>query len=210
MACFVKVFMASARHFASALESLLFISGEPLSFARLAKTLDVDEEDVVMYIQALSEKYTGDVQCGLMLIVKDRKVALATKPENATFVEALTKSSLQENLSKAALEVLAIVAYRSPITRSEIEAIRGVNCSFTVRNLLLRDLIERQGNPEDARGYVYFPTFRLLEHLGIKNTEALPDYETLARDERLKMILQEESQEENVEGELKQKTETEK
>ncbi|MDP3957704.1 MAG: SMC-Scp complex subunit ScpB [bacterium] len=198
-----------SRHLTSALESLLFISGEPLSFTRLAKTLGISEGEVAVCLQALGEKYAGDKQCGLMIIMKNRKAVLCTKPENARFVEALTKSTLQENLSKAALEVLAIVAYRSPITRAEIEAIRGVNCSFTVRNLLLRDLIERRGNPEDARGYIYFPTFRLLQSLGIKDTGALPDYEMLTRDERLTMILQED-QEENTGIGQKQKTETEK
>lgn len=185
-------------HILSSLESLLFISGEPLSFSRLAKTLAVSEKEVADGIQMLSEKYTDDAECGLMIIMKDSKAVLATKSENVKFVEALTKSSLQENLSKAALEVLAIVAYRSPITRAEIEAIRGVNCSFTVRNLLLRDLIERRGNPENARGYIYFPTFRLLQSLGIKDTESLPDYETLAKDERLKMILDEEEVEKKL------------
>lgn len=191
--------------FTSALESLLFISGEPLSFARLAKILEISEEDVKACLQTLSEKYAGDTQCGLMIITKDQKVVLTTKPENAPFVEALTKSTLQGNLSKAALEVLAIVAYRAPITRAEIEAIRGVNCSFTVRNLLLRDLIERRGNPEDARGYIYFPTFKFLQSLGIKDMESLPDYETLSQDERLKIILEEEAA--LVPGEQKNKHE---
>lgn len=179
-------------HPIAALESLLFVSGEPLSFARLAKTLEVSEDDIAAYVQTLSEKYTQDAERGLMLIVKERKVEVATKPENASCIESLTKSALQENLSKTALEVLSIIAYRSPITRLEIESIRGVNCSFTLRNLLLRDLIERQGNPEDARGYVYLPTFRLLESLGLKHTSELPDYEALSQDERLKMILEDE------------------
>lgn len=176
-------------HLASVLESLLFVSGEPISFARLAKILGTDEEHVSLSLQALADKYTHDIQCGLMIIVKDKKALLATKPENMRAVEALTKSSIQENLSKAALEVLSIIAYRSPISRSEIEAIRGVNCSFTLRNLLLRDLIERQDNPKDAREYVYFPTFRLLESLGLRGTEELPDYKTLSQDERLKMLV---------------------
>lgn len=173
---------------AAALESLLFVSGEPLSFARLAKTLRTSEDDVAAHIGALSDRYAHDVQCGLQLIVKDQKAMLATKPENAAFIESLTKSTLQEHLSKPALEVLAIVAYRSPITRAKIEAIRGVNCSFTLRNLLLRDLIERQGNPLDAREYVYFPTFKLLQSLCLKGTKELPDYATLSQDERLKVI----------------------
>lgn len=174
---------------AAALESLLFVSGEPLSFARLAKTLKVAEEDIASHAEALSEKYSHDAQSGLMLVVKDRKAMLATKPEHAASVEALTKSALQEHLSKPALEVLAIIAYRTPITRAEIEAIRGVNCSFTLRNLLLRDLIERQGNPLDARGYVYFPTFKFLQSLGLKHTGELPDHAALSQDGRLKTVL---------------------
>lgn len=198
--------MASS-HLTAALESLLFVSGEPLSFARLAKTLEISEDEVVTYIQALSEKYMNDRECGLQLIVKDKKVEVATKSDNAPFIAVLTKGSLQENLSKAALEVLSIIAYRSPITRVEIESIRGVNCSFTLRNLLLRDLIERQGNPQDARGYIYFPTFRFLESLGLRNTGELPDYEALSQDERLKMVLEEETGEV---GRQAQETKTEK
>lgn len=186
-------------HLASVLESLLFMSGEPISFARLAKILSSNEDQIILLVEALADKYINDRQCGLQIIIKDKKVLLATKPENTKEVEALTKSSIQENLSKVALEVLSIIAYRSPISRSEIEAIRGVNCSFTLRNLLLRDLIERQDNPKDAREYVYFPTFRLLQSLGLRGTEELPDYKTLSVDERLKMLvdLSEITQEEN-------------
>lgn len=179
-------------HLISALESLLFVSGEPLTLGRLAKTLKIDSGEVAAHIQTLTEKYARDPSSGLQLIAKDNSIKLATKPENSSFISALTKSMLQENLSQAASEVLAIIAYRAPITRGEIETIRGVNCSFTLRNLLLRDLIERQGNPADARGYVYLPTFKFLESLGLQNIAALPDYETLSQDERLKMISEEE------------------
>ncbi len=182
--------MTSARQI-SVLESLLFISGEPLAFGRLAKILKINNDEIEACVQALAEKYERDAEHGLMLIVKDQKVTLATKSENAEFVEALTKSVLKEDLSKAALEVLSIIAYLSPIPRVEIEAIRGVNCSFTLRNLLLRDLIERQGNPEDARGYVYFPTFKFLQSLGLKNVAELPDYATFSQDQLLKTLLTE-------------------
>lgn len=180
-------------HKLSALESLLFTSGEPLSLGRLAKTLKISDDEVKTFVQTLTEKYEHDSERGLMLIVKDKKIMLTAKPENTSFVETLTKNAIQENLSKAALEVLAIIAYRSPITRVEIETIRGVNCSFTLRNLLLRDLIERQGNPEDSRGYVYFLTFRFLQSLGLKNTAQLPDYPGLSQDERLKILFEEDT-----------------
>jgi segregation and condensation protein B len=173
----------------SSLEALLFVSGEALSLVRLEKILGVPKDEIRAAGQALAVEYQSNALRGLMILSDGESLLMATKPEHAPIVEALTKSELQENLSKAALEVLSIVAYRSPISRSEIDAIRGVNCSFTLRNLLLRDLISREGNPSDSRGYLYRPTFRFLESLGLGKISELPDYETLSQDERLKLIL---------------------
>lgn len=182
----------------SSLESLLFVSGEPVSFGRLAKALESTEEEMKNALKCLSERYTDDAS-GLMLIQTQKTVVLATKPENAIALESLTKSTLQESMSKAALEVLSIIAYRAPISRAEIDAIRGVNCSFTLRNLLLRDLISREGNPSDSRGYLYQPTLRFLQVLGLGVVSELPSYEVLSQDERLKMILEEGVSEEGQE-----------
>jgi segregation and condensation protein B len=177
--------------FVSALESLLFVSGEPITFTRLAKILEIPVAEVMAVVEELAKKYDADLHTGLMLIRDTTTVTLATVPRNASIIEALTKSSLQENMSKAALEVLAIIAYRAPVSRSEIDAIRGVNCSFTLRNLLLRDLIMREGNPGDSRGYLYRPTLRFLQVLGIGQASDLPQFEVLSQDERLRMILEE-------------------
>lgn len=174
----------------SALEALLFVSGEPLSFARIAKILTVSETRVHELATALSARYEASEGSGLMIVRDDKTLLLATKPSNALLVEALTKSTLQENMSKAALEVLAIIAYRAPIARVDIDAIRGVNCSFTLRNLLLRDLITREGNPSDSRGYLYRPTLKFLQTIGIEQISELPDYEALVKDERLHTILE--------------------
>ncbi|QQR79129.1 MAG: SMC-Scp complex subunit ScpB [Candidatus Moraniibacteriota bacterium] len=172
----------------SKLEALLFMSGEPIAHARLAELLDIKLADLKAVISALSERYVRELDSGLMLIEHAGKVEMATKPIHATLVDAFTKATLQETLSKAALEVLSIIAYRAPIARHEIEAIRGVNCSYTLRALLIRGLIERQGNPEDARGYIYRPSFRFLEHMGLARIEELPDYATLATDERMHVV----------------------
>lgn len=179
----------------SAIESILFVSGEPVSLARLAKTLQCAEETVDELLTLLAKNYRENAGGGLMLIRQDKAALLATKPENASFVEDLTKSTLQEGMSKAALEVLAIIAYRAPISRAEIDAIRGVNCSFTLRNLLLRDLISREGNPGDSRGYLYRPTVRFLQVLGIETVTELPDFQTLSQDERLSLILEQSEKE---------------
>lgn len=177
-----------------ALEALLFVSGEPISIDRLAKTLDQPKKEIEASLGQLEEKYIKDEASGLMLIRDARSALLATKPPYGTLVENLTKSALQENLSKPALEVLAIVAYRAPVSRAEIDAIRGVNCSFTLRNLLLRDLISKEGNPSDNRGYLYRPTLRFLQTLGIGKITELPHFENLSQDERLRMILENDEQ----------------
>lgn len=173
------------------LEALLFTSGEPVAFSRLAKILNCPISEIQKDVAFLKGTYLGNADSGLQLLVQDDQVQLVTKGETAPAVEKLLQSALQENLSRAAVEVLAIIAYRAPLTRAEIEAIRGVNCSFTLRNLLLRDLIEREGNPEDGRGYIYRPSFRLLAHLGLGSASDLPDYEALSRDERLSVLAQE-------------------
>ncbi len=175
----------------SQIEALLFVSGEPLEVKRIATLLGLSMEELDMALSELEERLAADRTSGLMLIRHRGAVELATKPEHLHVLELFTKSFLQETLSKAALEVLAIVAYRSPISRSAIEAIRGVNCSFTLRNLLLRGLIEREENPDDAREYVYHPAFLLLEKLGLNTKEQLPDYAPLSQDERLAAIVPE-------------------
>lgn len=175
-----------------ALEAALFVSGEPVTLDRLEKVLGLTATELSALTTSLQEKLEHDESSGLQLIRHARGLSLVTKGLYAPFMEQLTKAAIQETLSRAALEVLAIIAYRAPIARSDIEAIRGVNCSFTLRNLLLRDLIERIGNPEDSRGYLYQPTFKFLQSLGISSVADLPDFETLKDDERLLRLIAEE------------------
>ncbi len=175
-----------------ALEAALFVSGEPVTLDRLEKVLGLTATELSELTTSLQEKLEHDESSGLQLIRHARGLSLVTKGLYAPFMEQLTKAAIQETLSRAALEVLAIIAYRAPIARSDIEAIRGVNCNFTLRNLLLRDLIERIGNPEDSRGYLYQPTFKFLQSLGISSVADLPDFETLKDDERLLRLIAEE------------------
>lgn len=172
------------RPLSALIEALLFVSGEPLKLTRLGALTDASKQEVAAALLELRERYQSDRTHGLMLIEHDGAVELATIPEAAEAVARLGTSALQGSLSKAALEVLAIVAYRAPLTRSEIESIRGVNCSFTLRTLLLRGLIERE-EVAGERGFVYKPTFALLEKLGLNRLEDLPDYTLLRTDSRL-------------------------
>lgn len=168
----------------SAIESILFVSGEPVKKSKLVKILSVKADIIEGVFGELIGKYSGP-ESGLSLLVKGDEVQLVSKAENAAFVEGLVKSELQDSLSNAAMEVISIVAYRGPVSKSEIEAIRGVNCSYTLRNLLLRGLVERSDNPRDNRGYVYSISFNFLKKLGVDDVKKLPDYDILSKDERV-------------------------
>jgi segregation and condensation protein B len=172
----------------SIMESLLFVSGEPLKIAKIARISGSKAEEVESAVLSLQKDYAAGKR-GFSLLRKEDEVQLATNTENTSFVSQLIKGEMQEGLSRAATEVLAIVAYRGPISRVEIEAIRGVNSSFTVRSLMLRGLMERIENPRDSRGYLYKISFDFLKKLGIDSVNKLPDFETLSKDERIDSII---------------------
>jgi segregation and condensation protein B len=162
----------------SVVESILFSIGEPISIERLAKTVGKDRDSIKNIVQELEKDYeTGNR--GLRILIKNEEIQLASAPENSFYIEKLIKDELQEELTPASLETLAIVAYKGPLTRAEIEEIRGVNSSFILRNLLIRGLVERKGHPEDTRAYIYEISFNFLRKLGLKSVEELPDYKKL-------------------------------
>lgn len=170
------------------IESILFISGEPVKVSRIIKVTGASQPEVENAVLALQNEYATEKR-GISILTKEDEVQMATNPDNAHIVDQLVKSEIQENLSRAGLEVLSIVAYRGPITRVEIEAIRGVNCSFTLRSLLMRGLVERIDNPKDNRGYLYKISFEFLKKMGVSSVAQLPDFETLSKDERIDSIL---------------------
>lgn len=169
------------------LEAILFISGEAVTFTALEKILDIKKEGLQEilgdYAQILEERNGG-----LVLITDSKSARLGVASDYTSLLESLVKNELQSGLSKAALEVLALVAYLAPVARVEVDAIRGVNSSFTLRNLAMRGLIERKGNPNDARGYIYEPSMEFLTTLGIENITKLPGYQELRNDERLRVL----------------------
>ncbi|GBE17100.1 segregation and condensation protein B [bacterium BMS3Abin15] len=173
----------------SIIESLLFVSGEPIKISRLVKISGAPKPEIENAIMALSSEYESQNR-GLRIVKKENQVQMATGPESAPYVQQLIEGKLQEELSTASLEVVSIVAYRGPITRANIESIRGVNCSYTLRNLLMRGLIDRTENPKDARGYVYSISFDFLKKLGIDDVKKLPDHEIMSKDERIDNIIQ--------------------
>ncbi len=160
----------------SQLESILFVASKPLNSKMLAKFTGSSEEDVSLALQELGKIRSGS---GIVLLQAGNNFQLATNKDNVELVKNFLNADLREQLTDATLEVLAIIAYRGPISKPEIEAIRGVNSQYSVRALLMRGMIEKVSNPSDGRGFVYQVTTEFLQHLGLQSTNDLPEFETL-------------------------------
>lgn len=162
------------------IEALLFARGEPIRVAELARVLGVTEEAARQALAGLAEFYRQHPRA-LALIEHDDEVALGTRPEFGGLLENYFGEEFRQELTSAALETLAIIAYRGPISRPAIDAIRGVNSTFMVRNLMLRGLLSRAPDPKRHNVWRYDITLDCMKMLGIKRREELPDFETLSR-----------------------------
>jgi segregation and condensation protein B len=153
-------------------ESLLFVADEPVSVDRLAAVLEVSPGQVEQAISELNDEYAGR---GLRLQQKKQRVQMVTAPEAADWIRRFLGLELTGKLSAAALETLAIIAYRQPVTRGDIEAVRGVNSDSVLRTLIHRGLVEEQGRLEQAgRPIIYGTTFEFLQEFGLSSLDQLP------------------------------------
>lgn len=161
----------------SILESILFVASKPLTVQTIGKAMKKDPADVTQAMDTLRLKYNRP-DSGIHILCEGDTVRMATNPEHASFVDAFIKDEAAGELTKAQLETLTVIAYRGPITRGEIEQIRGVNCAVILRNLMIRGLIEEQ---EDVAAIVpmYAISMEALRHLGISMTTELPNYDVL-------------------------------
>lgn len=160
----------------TALESLLFLSGEPVSIKDALRLLECDKKQLEEAIDALSGSFDGR---GVRLLRHNDTITLVTAPESAHIAEKITKEQLEGELSKSALEALAIILWKGTISRAGIDYIRGVNSAFALRTLLVRGLVEREQDAKDARVYIYRPTIDLLKFLGILSLNDLPELSQL-------------------------------
>ncbi len=163
----------------AAVEGLLFVADSPVSVVRLAEALEVTPAQVEHALNELEESSSAR---GLCLQRAGSRVQLVTAPELAPSVERFLGLEARTPLSRAALETLAIIAYRQPITRPEIEAIRGVGSDSVLRTLLSVGLIEEIGRALTVgRPILYGTTFEFLQHFGLRGLDELPPLEeTLA------------------------------
>ena len=162
----------------SVLESLIFVSGdEGLSLKQITEVLNIEKESVLNLINVLKNEYNGEKH-GISLELLGESYKFVTKKECKEYLECLVENEENECLSQSALETLAIIAYNEPITRIQIDEIRGVNSSYVLRRLLLKELIKESGRSElPGRPILYSTTSRFLDYFGLGSLEELPKIE---------------------------------
>ena len=161
------------------LEAVLFWKGEPVSIKKLSQIFQKTEEEISLSLKNLEASLLGR---GIVLVTKEDEVTLGTSKDVSELIEKLTKDELVRDLGKAGLETLSIIIYQGPLTRAEIDYIRGVQSNFILRNLMIRGLVEKIPNPKDQRSFLYKPTFEMLSFMGVTKIEDMPNY-TEARNE---------------------------
>lgn len=164
------------------IEALLFVADEPVEANQLANVLNVASETIFQGIKELDQQYIVSGR-GLRIQEYNGKFQLVTRPTLAPLIEAFLNLDLTTRLSAPALETLAIIAYRQPVTRAQIEAVRGVDSSAILRSLIQRGLIQENGRLDGAgRPILYSVTENFMHHFGLTGLNELPTLETTEAD----------------------------
>jgi segregation and condensation protein B len=171
----------------SKIESLLFISAKAMSIKSLAELIKVEHKEVELAGDELVAELKA-AHRGLQVIRNKDSFQMVSSAENAELVQAFIKDETTGELSRPSLETLTIIAYRGPISKADIDRIRGLNCSLILRNLLLRGLIEIKEDKNKGENF-YNVTFDFIRFLGLNDVRELPDYERLSESETLTQIL---------------------
>ncbi|WP_045923601.1 SMC-Scp complex subunit ScpB [Clostridium tetani] len=165
--------------FFSIIESLLFASGEPLSLKDISEIIELNTLDTKEILQKMIREYEIEKR-GIKLIEIEKKYQLVTKEENSCFIEQLLKTNSSQSISQAALETLSIVAYKQPVTRVDVDEIRGVKSDRALQTLLQKSLIKETGRLDvPGRPILYSTTEEFLKHFGLESIKELPSLEEL-------------------------------
>ncbi|NOH17152.1 segregation/condensation protein B [Clostridium cochlearium] len=163
--------------FFSIIESLLFASGEPLSLKDVSEIIELNVVETKAILEKMIREYDNKKR-GIKLIEIEKKYQLVTKEENSSFIEQLLKTNNSQSLSQAALETLSIVAYKQPVTRVDIDEIRGVKSDRALQTLIQKNLIKETGRLEvPGRPILYSTTEEFLKHFGLESIKELPSLE---------------------------------
>lgn len=156
------------------IEAILFVAGEPVAVADLAAALGISEMETIRAVEELDRTLDGGAR-GIALKRYGDHLRLETRAEYAPYVERLLQPVQRQTLSQTAMETLAVIAYRQPTTKGEVEQVRGVKCDYSIQSLMQKGLIQEVGRKEAlGRPILYATTDRFLEHFGISDIRELP------------------------------------
>ena len=160
------------------IESIIFVSGTQIAISDIAEKLEVSEKEINSAIKQLQEKYSGD--SGIQLLTFNKKVQFCSNPKYAEEVSSVLNPIKERELSRSMLEVAAIIAYKQPVTRIDIDEIRGSNSDYAVQKLLELDVIEPVGRKDAVgRPVLFGTTDKFLKRFQISSLTDLPDYDEL-------------------------------
>ncbi|MFA5128891.1 MAG: SMC-Scp complex subunit ScpB [Patescibacteria group bacterium] len=171
----------------SKIESLLFVASRPLSLKKICEQVGGEKEEVKKLLADLADDCENNKR-GVQIMEIDGEYQMATRGDSSKMVKDFLKDEMTGELTRPALETLTIIAYRGPIAKSDLEQIRGVNCSLILRNLMIKGLAESK-NSDKGGEPLFNITFDFMRYLGITKQSELPDYDKLSKSEILDKIL---------------------
>lgn len=171
--------MSSARTIKSAFESMLFTWGEPLDVKLAAEVMNINWKEAYTYFKELQEEYVQENR-GIQIREINKSFQFVTNEENSDYIQRLCTPVKHKRLSQSALEVLAIIAYKQPVTKGEIEAIRGIKCDRVIEGLEKKELIKEVGRSNAiGRPILYGTTDEFLKAFGFRTLKDLPEIDDI-------------------------------
>lgn len=171
--------MADKRNIKSAIESMMFVWGKPLDTKEMAEVFNVDKREIYNYCRELQEEYEKEGR-GIVIREVNKSFQFVTRAENIDYIERLCTPVKKKKLTQSALEVLAIIAYKQPVTKGEIEAIRGIRCDRVIESLTKKNLVSDVGRSDAVgRPILYGTTDEFLKQFGFETLKELPDIEAV-------------------------------
>lgn len=171
--------MTTKKTIKSAFESMMFVWGEPLDVKTAAEVFNINWKDAYDYFLELKQEYDQEGR-GIRIIEVNKSFQFVTDADNSSYIERLCTPVKEKKLSQSALEVLAIIAYKQPITKGEIDSIRGIKCDRVIEGLIKKELIQEKGRSTAiGRPILYGTTDGFLKHFGFETIKDLPDIENI-------------------------------
>ena len=163
----------------SAIESMMFVWGQPLDIKDIADIFNIDKNEIYQYCKELQEEYEQEGR-GIVIREVNKSFQFVTRKENLAYIERLCTPVKHKKLSQSALEVLAIVAYKQPVTKGEIEAVRGIRCDRVIEGLMKKNLVSEVGRSDAVgRPILYGTTDAFLKQFGFESLKELPGIEEI-------------------------------